>query len=411
MRIIVAPMRENPTVTVLVLAEAGSKYEQKENNGISHFLEHMCFQGTTKRPTNKDISSELDGLGSHYNAFTNQEYTGYYAKADSVSFEKILDVVSDIYLNQTFPEKEMEREKGVIIEEINMYKDLPQAIVSDEFIKLLYGDQPAGWSIAGFKENILNMKRNDFLDYCKKHYVAEATTVVVAGNIEEGNAFDLVEKAFAKVSISKKEGKLKVLESQSKPEVSVFFKDTDQTHIILGVRTFSMYDKKIPVARLLSGILGGGMSSRLFTKMREELGICYYIHAGQDSSTDHGAFEVSAGVDTNRIEIGIKAIIGELALLKKELVSEEELSKVKKMLIGNLKLGLESSDDIAEFYGFQEVFKKEIKKSEDIIKEINAVNASEIQKLANEIFVDNKLNLSIVGKFKDKTVFEKMLKF
>jgi len=172
-----------------------------------------------------------------------------------------------------------------------------------------------------------------------------------------------------------------------------------------------MYDKNIPVARLLSGILGRGLSSRLFMKMREELGICYYVNAGQDSSTDHGIFEVSAGVDTNRIEIAIKAILTELALLKKELVSEEELKKVKMMLIGNLKLSLESSDSIAEFYGFQEVFKEKIKKPEDIIKEINAVTAEEIKKLASEIFIDSKLNLSIVGKFKDKSAFEKILKF
>jgi len=411
LRIIFVPMHENPTVTVFVLVEAGSKYENKKNNGISHFLEHMCFKGTTKRPTHKEISFELDKLGCHYNAFTNQEYTGYFAKADNASFGKILDIVSDIYLNPTFPEKEMEKEKGVIIEEINMYKDLPQAIVSNEFIKLLYGDQPAGWFIAGLKENILKMKRSDFVDYCKKHYVAEATTVVVAGNVEEKMTFDLVKKSFSKISSGKKEGKKRVSEIQSKPEVSIFFKDTDQTHIILGVRSLNMYDKNIPVARLLSGILGRGLSSRLFMKMREELGICYYVNAGQDSSTDHGIFEVSAGVDTNRIEIAIKAILTELALLKKELVSEEELKKVKMMLIGNLKLSLESSDSIAEFYGFQEVFKEKIKKPEDIIKEINAVTAEEIKKLASEIFIDSKLNLSIVGKFKDKSVFEKILKF
>jgi len=169
----------------------------------------MCFKGTTKRPTHKEISFELDKLGCHYNAFTNQEYTGYFAKADNASFGKILDIVSDIYLNPTFPEKEMEKEKGVIIEEINMYKDLPQAIVSNEFIKLLYGDQPAGWFIAGLKENILKMKRSDFVDYCKKHYVAEATTVVVAGNVEEKMTFDLVKKSFAKISSGKKEGKRK----------------------------------------------------------------------------------------------------------------------------------------------------------------------------------------------------------
>ena len=201
MRIIVAPMKENPTVTVFVLVEAGSKYEKKENNGISHFLEHMCFKGTTKRPTHKEITTEFDGLGCDSNAFTSQEYTGYYAKSDSANFEKILDIVSDIYLNSTFPESEIEKEKGVIIEEINMYKDLPKAIVSEEFVKLLYGDQPAGWTIAGNKENILKIKREDFVNYRKNHYVARATTVVVAGNVNE-NALIISLLLRAKLALS-----------------------------------------------------------------------------------------------------------------------------------------------------------------------------------------------------------------
>src|SRR3990167_8425902 len=182
LRVITAPMNGAPTVTALILVETGSKYETKKINGLSHFLEHMCFKGTTMRPMARDISTELDALGTHYNAFTSQEYTGYYVKGDAKHFKKLFDVVSDIYLNSTFPETEMEKEKGVIIEEINMYEDTPSRHVQDLVMKLLYGDQPAGWNIAGEKENIRAMKRQDFTEYKRKHYLPEATVIAVAGN-------------------------------------------------------------------------------------------------------------------------------------------------------------------------------------------------------------------------------------
>src|SRR6185503_7683697 len=185
LRVVTIPMKDNPTVTVLVLVEAGSKYETKKVNGISHFLEHMCFKGTVKRPKAIDISKELDALGSQYNAFTAQEYTGYYAKSDARHFGRIFNVVSDIYLNSTFPDAEIQKEKGVIIEEINMYEDMPNRHVQDLLMKLLYGDTPAGWNVAGEKGNIMEMKRNDFVNYKKAHYLPEATVIIVAGRVSE----------------------------------------------------------------------------------------------------------------------------------------------------------------------------------------------------------------------------------
>lgn len=411
LRIITIPMKDNPTATVLVLVEAGSKYEKKENNGISHFLEHMCFKGTVNRPTSMDISKELDSIGSHYNAFTSQEHTGYYAKADYKNLDKILDVVSDMYLNPVFPEKEIEKEKGVIIEEINMYLDLPKVVVQDEFLKLLYGDHPAGWNIAGPKENIKNMKRSDFIDYRNKHYVASATTVVVAGKINEKEVFKKVTKLFKDIGKWKKEGKENVVELQKEPQATVFYKDTDQTHIILGTRSFDTYNKYNPIIRIMIAILSGGLSSRLFEKMRNEMGICYYVYADNDTFTDHGMFTISAGVDSNRVKDAILAILAELMKLRTELVGKEELNKVKQFLIGNLNLGLESSDSLASFYGYQEVMKKTLKKPEDIIKEIKAVTAEEIKFVAERIFKNELLNLAIVGKFKDRKEFLDILKF
>ncbi len=411
LRVVTIPMKDNPTATVLVLVEAGSKYEEKRVNGISHFLEHMCFKGTNKRPKAIDISKELDALGSQYNAFTAQEYTGYYAKSDAKHWKRIFDIVSDIYLNSTFPEVEMEKEKGVIIEEINMYEDMPNRHVQDLMMELLYGDQPAGWNIAGEKKNILQMKRDDFVSYKKMHYVPEATVLVVSGQISEIEVLKEVNKIFGHIPRSSKVGKLKVKENQKKPEVLLKWKKTDQTHFVLGVRTYSLFDKRNPVFSVLGGILGGGMSSRLFQKLREEMGVGYYVRAYNDTYTDHGFFQISAGVDNKRINEVIRAVLEECKKLKDKKVDEDELNKVKECLIGNMKLSLESSDDIANFYGGQELLKKEIRDAEEKAKKIRKVTAEEVQKLARDVFKDSKLNLALIGPFKDKTKFSKILKF
>jgi len=411
LRVITIPMQDNPTATVLFLVEAGSKYETKKINGISHFLEHMCFKGTTKRPKAIDISKELDALGSQYNAFTAQEYTGYYAKSDAKHFRKIFDVVSDIYLNSTFSEAEMEKEKGVIIEEINMYEDLPNRHVQDLLIKLLYGDQPAGWNIAGEKKNILGMKRSDFVNYKKQHYLPEATILIVAGAVTEKEVMGEASRVFGKIPRGRKQKKIKVKEKQNKPAVLVNFKKTDQTHFVLGVRTYDLFDKKNAVLSVLGGVLGGGMSSRLFQKLREEMGVGYYVRAYNDAYTDHGFFQVSAGVDNKRIEEVIRAVLDECKKLKNELVPETELQKAKECLIGNMKLSLESSDDIANFYGGQELLKRELKNAEEKAKEIRKVTAGQIKKIANEIFQNKKLNLALIGPFEEKNRFLKLLQF
>jgi len=410
LRIIAVPIKGAPSVTVMSLIEAGSKYENKENNGISHFLEHMFFKGTVRRPKAIDISREFDAMGAQNNAFTSQEVTGYWAKAHKKHTDKMLDIIADMYLNPTFPASDLETEKGVIVEEINMYEDLPQRLVYEVFDELLYGDQPAGWSVAGTKENVRSFNRDNFLNYRKSHYVASSTTVVVAGDIDAQNIFKKVEKYFTGISAGKKTNKKKVLEKQNIPAVKLKFKETDQTHLIIGVRTFDLYDKRMPVLNLLSTVLGKGMSSRLFQKMREQLGICYYVRSGINDLTDHGSLMISAGVDSSRVEEGIKGILEELQKIRDEKVPEEELRKAKDYAIGNLYLGLESSDSLANFFGAQEIFKQEIKTPKEIEKEIEKITAADIAKVAKQIIVNKNLNLAIVGKYKDEERFKKILK-
>lgn len=344
LRVITVPMVDNPSVTVLVMVRAGSKYETKKESGLSHFLEHMVFKGTPKRPKAIDISRELDGIGAQYNAFTAQECTGYYAKADARHTDSILDVVSDMYLNPLFDAKEMEKEKGVIIEEIRMYQDLPQRHVHDIFMELVYGNQPVGWNIAGTEEIVKSFTRDALVSYRENHYVGEATTVIVAGSFKESEMVKKIEKTFGSVSTDSMEDKLKVTESQKVPQIKTSFKETDQTHLVIGVRTFPIKDKRIPTMEVLSTVLGHGMSSRLFSKMRDQLGICYYIKTNHDPFTDHGVLTISAGVDNARVEEAVKGILGECERLKTESVSPAEMKKAKDYIAGTTMLELETSD-------------------------------------------------------------------
>lgn len=411
LRLITVPMKDNQTVTVLVLVETGSKYETKAKNGISHFLEHMCFKGTIKRPSAHAISAELDGLGSQYNAFTGQEYTGYYAKSDAKHFKKILDVVSDIYLNSTFPEAEMEKEKGVIVEEINMYEDMPHRHVQDLLMGLMYGDQPAGWNIAGTRENVRAMTRTDFVQYKKAHYVPKATTVIVSGNIKQGEVQKEIEKIFGGVKNTKKEDKKKTNDVQKSPQVHIQFKKTDQTHLVLAVRAFDAYDKRNAVLSVLATILGGGMSSRLFIKLREELGVAYYVRAGVDTFTDHGVFQISAGVSNDRTGEVISEILAECRKIREVPVSKEELNKAKEYIVGNMKLELESSDAWANFFGGQEVMRKKLENTTEVESKIRAVTVKQIQDMAKTIFTDKNLNLALIGPFEKESEFKDILRF
>ncbi len=410
LRMIGIPMTDNPTVTVLVLVETGSKYETKAKNGLSHFLEHMCFKGTTNRPNTSDLSKELDTLGCQYNAFTGQEFTGYYAKGKAADFPKLLDIVSDLYLNPLLKEEEIEKEKGVIVDEINMYDDLPMQKVHEVWMSLLYGDQPAGWSIAGPRDGVRSMKRSDFVAYRKAHYVAGATTVVVSGNIDVTQAFKDIAKKFKGISEGKKGGKKKTDDKQSHPAILTTHKETDQTHFVLGVRSFALGDERNPILSVLGGVLGSGMSSRLFRKLRDEMGVGYYVRAGNSAFTDHGYFSIAAGVANDRMEEVLRACISEMETLKSELVSDEELYKVKEHLIGNMYLGLESSDDLAEYYGMQEVLRRDVRTPKEKEKIIRAVTAENIRTITRKIFIEKNLNLALIGPFKNGEGFRDILK-
>jgi len=409
LRIVTIPLPDSLSSTVLILVEAGSKYERKEVNGISHFLEHMNFKGTKRRPAAGLIAKELDALGAEYNAFTGQESTGYYAKTQNKHLDKIIDIISDLTLNPIFDPAEIDKEKGVVIEEINMYEDTPMRNIHDIFTTLLYGDQPAGWKITGEKENLLKMQRDDFIQYRKEHYLAPSTLVIVAGKFNENKIIADVKNHFIDIPSEAPLKKEKTMESQASPAISAKFKESDQTHIILGVRAFDIFDERRHALEILANILGGGMSSRLFNKVRNELGAAYYVNAFSDLATDHGYLAASAGVDHRKVDVVIKAILEELNRFTLEKVSDEDLKNAKNYYTGRLFLGLEGSDDLAGFYGGQEILKREMMAPEALAEKIQKVTAEDIQKVAKDIIVNETLNLAVIGPFKDKGPFEKIL--
>jgi len=409
-RIITVPMKSTKTVTILVLVGTGSKYETKEINGISHFIEHMVFKGTQKRPGALEVNSTLDRVGGEYNAFTSQEYTGYWAKVDSKFLDLALDWVSDIFLNSKFEERAIEKEKGVIIEEINLYRDMPMRHVLNLWDKLLYGDQPAGWLVSGEKETISKLKRNDFLDYLTNHYSAQNTLICLAGDISSQIVVGKIKNYFKKIRSNKPEDKLKVIEKQKEPQVLVHFKETDQTHFCLGVRAYDLFDPKRYAQKIIATILGGNMSSRLFISVRDKYGLAYYIRTLSDNSTDTGCLLTHAGVDNQNVGKALKLILKEYKSLKNKEVDKEELQKAKDYLKGRLSLVLESSEEQASFYADQELLTQKILTPEKEIKEINKVTLDDIKKTAREIFRPDKLNLALIGPFKKSEQLLRILK-
>ncbi len=402
LRVITAPVKDNPAVMVLVAVETGSDYEDKSENGLSHFLEHMCFKGTVNRPGSSYISHELDSLGAENNAFTSNELTGYYAKAARKHFPKLFEIISDLYLNPTLPAEDLEKERGVILEEISMYEDLPQRKVWDVLASLMYGDTPAGRTTLGPRENIKKFSREDFVNYRNKHYTAGKTIIVVSGDVNEKEVIKEAKKHFSSIPKKKKASKPAVKESQKAPALSIHQKKTDQMHMVFAFRTVKAGHKDSPALAVLAEILGKGMSSRLFAKLREEMGACYYVRASHDQYTDHGLFTVSTGINASRAEEVIGAILGECKKLASIPVSEEELNKAKEHFVGHLYMGLETTDAVAEFYTDQEVATGKLKKPNEVEKMVRQVSAKDVLRVAKKFFKESGLNLAIVGDVADE---------
>ncbi len=396
LRTITVPREGTRAAAVLVFVRTGSKNEEKKFSGISHFLEHMLFKGTKKRPSPLLVAEELDKVGGSFNAFTSEDFTGYYAKVNGKKIDTALDWVSDIYQNPLIPQEEVQKEKGVIKEEINMRFDDPMSHCDTLFQKLLYGDQPAGWDISGSKESVDGIQREDLFSYMESQYTSQNTVVVVAGNIEN-NIEEKVRSYFSGLREGVARECPPVKEEQGSPAVSFFEKSTDQTHLCLGVRAHNLLSEKRHAQKVIATILGGMMSSRLFTRVREEMGAAYYVQTSLDETPHTGYMVTRAGVDNKRIEDVVSVISKEYARMKNELVGEDELRKAKEYIKGKSSLRLESSDALAYFYGLQELLQRKTHSPEEIFSFIDSVKTEDVRSIAEEIFVSHGMNLALVG--------------
>jgi len=410
LRIISIPLKNTRAITILLLVGTGSKYETKEINGISHLLEHMAFKGTKRRPQALDIAKELDRVGGFFNAFTGKEDMGFWIKVDARHFDLACDILSDMIFNSLFESKEIKKEKKVIFEEINMMKDSPQGYVLDLWERLLYGDQPAGWMISGEKETVARISRKNILDYFKAHFAAKNVVIAVAGNFQEKEIMPKIRRFFEKFRKTKPPPRKPATELQKSPQVLVNLKETDQTHLCLGVRSYNLFSPKRYSLAVLAGILGGIMSSRLFIEVRERRGLAYYIRTFPEFYTDTGYLVTHAGIDNKRVPEAIKIILREYQRMSTKKVSKAELNKVKDNIMGRLDLSLETSDAWASYTGSQELLQGKILTPAREREMIEKVTQNDILKVAKEIFQPSKLNLALIGPFKDKKPFVGLLK-
>jgi predicted Zn-dependent peptidase len=409
LRVLTAPMESSQSVTCAVMLAAGSRYETEDTNGIAHFAEHMFFKGTERRPTARDISKEIDAIGGEFNAFTGKEYTGYYVKCAAGSRDIALDVLVDMLRNSKFDSDEIEREKGVIIEEMNMYYDTPRDFISGVYEELLYGDQPLGWDIIGRKETVRGATRDTFTSYVDHWYRPARMVLGVGGNLGDdllGRAEELLGDLTA---ADTGEPQPVQLSTNGKSQVKVHTKQSDQAHICLGVHSYPLEHPDRYILQVLSTVLGGGMSSRLFTEVRERRGLAYYVYGLNHSYTDAGTLYAQAGVDINRIDDAVTTIATELRKIADESVPQDELDKSKSFVKGRFVLQLETSQGLIMFGLRREVLEGQTPDPEEILAQIDKVTVEEVQRVARDVIEQRGMNLAVIGPFDDAERFEKLL--
>jgi len=407
LRVLTASMPHAQSVSCFVMLAAGSRYETSETNGIAHFSEHMFFKGTERRPTARDISAEIDAVGGEFNAFTGKEYTAYYVRCATEFRDVALDVLVDMLRHAKFDPEEIEREKGVILEEMNMYVDTPRDYISLVYDELVYGDQPIGWSILGTKDTIQAASRDTFRDYVGHWYTPERIVVGLAGNLGE-NAVKKVEELLGDLPPSTTGTPAKAQFSQN-GRVRVHEKVSDQAHLCLGVAGYPIQHPDRYVLELLRTVLGGGMSSRLFTEVRERRGLAYYVFAANQGYTDSGTLYTQAGVDLKRVEEAVTTILAELRKIAAEPVPPDELEKARSYAKGRFVLSLESPQGTNMFGLRREVLEGQATEPSEVLAELDKVTAEDVQRVGQDIMRDEAFRLALIGPFDGDERFKNLL--
>jgi predicted Zn-dependent peptidase len=407
-RVLTAPMAHAQSVSCFVMLAAGSRYETRDTSGIAHFSEHMFFKGTETRPTARQIATEIDSIGADFNAFTSKEYTGYFVKCAAEHRDLAFDVLVDMLRRSKFEPDEIEREKGVIVEEMNMYYDTPRDYIGGVYESLLYGDQPLGWDIIGRKETVRAATRETFLDYLGRWYRPERMVVGVGGQIGD-DLLPLLERLLGDLPDERAAANLETPVLDGNGRVKLHTKQSDQAHLILGVPSYPLTHPDRYVLQLLATVLGGGMSSRLWSEVRERRGLGYYVFGINNSYTDTGSLYAQSGVDLARIDEAVRTIADQFKRIAEEPVPPEELEKARNFAKGRFVLQLESPHGTIMFGLRREVLEGQATEPQEVLDALDAVTAEDVQRIAQDVIGSNALNLALVGPFDDAERFERLL--
>lgn len=413
--LIKVPVAGSKAVTLMAMFPVGSRYEHKKISGISHFLEHMLFKGTEKRPTHLEISRELDSIGAEYNAFTSKDYTGYYVRTGEVNTEKAFDWLADITFNSKLDAAEIEKEKGVIVEELRMYDDNPLMAVDNLFERTIFGEaHPLGWDIGGTPDSVRGLSREDILNYYQNFYLPSNMVLVVAGKINNKKLPKLI-KLFEVNKSAKKKSELKSNfekfvwkkeNSSLADRVVVSEKKLDQAQVIIGFPGLAYNDPDRYAMAVLLNILGGGMSSRLFVEVREKHGLAYMVNTGSGSFRDVGVATIQAGLDPARLGAAFKVIKEELAKIKENPVSAKELADSKNNIAGRTELSMEDSSAQAQWFAKQFWFTNKIQTYEQVTKKIKAVTVADVKRVANKLFDMDAAHIAVIGPMSKEKVLD-----
>jgi predicted Zn-dependent peptidase len=406
-RVLTAPMDHAQSVSCFVMFAAGSRYERREESGIAHFAEHMFFKGTERRPTARDIATEIDSIGGEFNAFTGKELTGYYVKCAAETRDVALDVLVDMLRNSRFDAGEIDREKGVIVEEMNMYADTPRSYIGNVWDRHVYGDQPLGWDVIGTEETVRGATRETFMGYLDRWYLPERTVVGLGGKIGD----DLVarlEELLGDVPTGTTGAPDPVVLPENGSPVRIHTKQSDQAHVVIGARSYPHGHPDRYVLQLLSTVLGGGMSSRLFTEVRERRGLAYYVFSANQSYADAGTIGAQAGVDLTRIDEAVETIVAELRRISRESVPAEELEKARSFAKGRFVLGLESPHATIMFGLRREILEGGAVEPTEVLEGLDAVTTEDVARVAADL-LGGELQLALIGPFDEPERFEPLL--
>lgn len=411
LRVLTIPLPSMESAAITVWVKAGSKNESQKIAGISHFLEHMVFKGSKKRPTAREIAQAIDAIGGEFNASTFKEWTNFYIKARSELLPIAFDVLSDMVLNPLLRKGDIKREKGVILEEMAMYEDTPMYKIGDIFERLIFKGNPLGKDIIGTAKSVKGVNRNDFVGYRKIHYGSNNMLITVAGGVKEKDVLELAKKYFGGIEKVKLQSTKKIVRKQKTPQTLLHSKRKEQAHFILGFLGNPMGEKDRFVESVLAAILGQGMSSRLFTEVREKRALAYAVKTFASHYVETGYLETYAGVDVKRVDEAVKVSLNEHYDLAsgKNKISAKELSKAKEYIKGHLALSLEDTKAVNAFFGIRELLLNKIETPEDVFKGIDKVTVNDVIRVAKEFFVPERLNLAIIGPYKGQSRFEKLL--